>query len=65
VPILGCIFNDNDSVILIAQGRKILSVRADTLEYVREFTTKEDIAGLDTWHGYIYVGQTSCFEIVK
>eukprot|EP00801_Mesodinium_rubrum_P001976 Mrub_01976.p1 GENE.Mrub_01976~~Mrub_01976.p1 ORF type:complete len:616 (+),score=134.55 Mrub_01976:160-1848(+) len=65
VPILGCIFNDNDSVILIAQARKILSVRADTLEYVREFTFKEDIAGIDTWHGYIYVGLASCFEVVK
>jgi len=64
-PIKGCVFNDNDSIILIAQGRKIISIRADNFEYIREFSTNYEIEGLDTWHGYIYVGQQTCFEILK
>lgn len=60
-----CLFNDNDSIILVAQGRRVLSLRAESFEFIKDFLMREDIEALDTWHGYLYVGMRSAFEIVK
>jgi len=48
-----CLFNDNDSIILVAQNKRILSLRSDSFEYVKEFQMKEEIEAVDTWHGYL------------
>lgn len=52
-PVKSCLFNDNDSIILVAQNKRILSLRSESFEFVKDFTMKEDIEAIDTWHGYL------------
>lgn len=52
-PVKSCLFNDNDSVILVAQNKRILSLRSESFEFVKDFNIKEEIEAVDTWHGYL------------
>jgi len=48
---VAALFNDNDSVLLVAQGRRVLSLRAESFEFVKDFTLRDDVLSVDTWHG--------------
>jgi len=51
LPVQSCIFNDNDSIILVAQHKRVLSLRSESFEFVKDFVMREEIESIDTWHG--------------